>query len=136
MDKLKNKSINSFDKTTSFIDVFSKFKNIINNDLHVSTLALFKSIEKEYNDKDGYGIINVVPFPLNQNEASQLNTCYYFNKQNFTKNQLLLVIYTDLDFKDNLQVNKTEAIKNDNPLLHSKMSAVLINISSNGTFSE
>lgn len=134
---MNSKQIDNYDKATSFIDVFKRLKDIIKNEIHVATLALYKSTQIEYDDNLGYGIINVIPFPLNKNDSAAINQCYYFKKEFFTDNQLLIIIYTDIDFKNNLVVNKNKSLVNDKPIMHSKMSAVLVSTTSGpATFSE
>jgi len=121
-----NNVINRYDKTTSLVEVLNRLKDIIKNELHVATLALFKNVVQPYDEELKYGIIDIVPIPLNTNEKSISQQCYYFKDEDFEENQILTVIYTDLDFNINLKASVDEPIINQNPKLHSKESAVLV----------
>ena len=125
-----NKTGERFDRVTSLIDILNLYKESIKNELHVGTIALYKEIVKPFDYETGYGIINILPMPLNKNDASTLQQCYYFKDESFTNNQIVTIIYTDLNFDTNLKTNKNEPIKNDNPLLHNKSSAVLVSTNS------
>ncbi len=131
---MQNNSFNKigeiFDRVTSLIDILNLYKESIKNELHVGTIALYKEIVKPFDYETGYGIINILPMPLNKNEASMLQQCYYFKDESFIDNQIITIIYTDLNFDTNLKTNKNEPIKNDNPLLHNKSSAVLVSTNS------
>jgi len=124
------KNSNRLDQTTSLVDVLNLFKQSFKNELHVATIALFKGVVKEFDSDTGYGLINIIPLPLSKNENSRLQQCYYFKEENFIDDQIVTVIYTDLNFDVNLKTSKNNPIKNLNPSLHSKSSAVLVSTNS------
>lgn len=92
----------------------------------VASICKVDSIEKEYSDELGYGIVNIIPIPIEpeQNNSIKLQA-YYFSPGEFN-NKYYLVIYTDYDFRDNL--NSYEIKKTSNKNMHNKNFAVLIRI--------
>lgn len=123
----ENKLIIKQDSNYTLNDIFKLFKKSIMQDLHVSTLALYQSTIQEYNEQLGYGIVEVKPLPLKSNQTEYSINCYILSKTEITENQILTVLYTDLNFIDNLQVDKRTPQKiKETSLLHTEMSGVVI----------
>ena len=115
------------DSNYTLTDLFLLMKKVIMSDTHVATLALYSSTEEEYTDSKKYGVIKVRPFPLKESEEDYGMICYVLDDRKFTYNQILTIVYTDLAFIDNLQIDKSNPKKVKDQTLHSQMAGVVIN---------
>ena len=121
-----NKLISKISDNYDPIDIFRLLKQSALNDTHVSTLALYDSTIQEYNADAGYGIIEVRPFPLKENQEQYKITCYVTDNRVMTKNQILTILYTDLIFIENLQVDRRTPQKAKDKTLHSQRSGIVV----------
>ena len=85
---------------STLLDVLLILREMTMLDTHVATLAYFQSIT-EFNE---YSIVKCKPFPLNTNQEEYTISAYCFNQNvsNLTKNSIILVIFTDRNFINNL----------------------------------
>lgn len=116
-------------EVNSFTDLFKLLKESINKNLHVSTLALYKEQIKEFDESVGYGIIKVAPIPLQEKQSEYTINAYTLNNNVYNENDILIIIYTDCGFVDNLNENRYLQRKNLLPQYHSQMNAVVIGLS-------
>lgn len=123
---MDEKSIAKIDNNYNLIDIFNLMKKVIMNDTHVATLALYSSTIQPYDPELGYGIIEVKPFPLKENQDEYSIVCYVIDNRVMSYNQILTIVYTDLNFIDNLQVDKRSPQRIKNQSLHTQTAGVVI----------
>lgn len=93
-------------KASSLADILKILKTSTMLDTNVATLAYVKSIEKQIGE-DIYGILNVDPFPLYNNQERYTIQSYYFSRSaTFEIGDIVLIVFTNFNFISNLN-NKT-----------------------------
>ena len=114
-------------QTTSLTDVFNTLKEVIFKNLKVTTAAVVKDIVEPYSDETGFGVVNVMPIPIEE-ERSQYNVrCLYFEKYDFRPNQVVAVIFTDMNCEGNLRAGKqTQQKMTKRTSLHSQSNGIVI----------
>ena len=117
---------NKLDSIKDLGDVFKLFKQVIFKDLHVSSVAIFKRVIKEYDNNSGYGIIEVEVLPAEPKRGNYILTAYHIHKINFITGQLLEIVYTDMNFIQNLNVNKNYQRLITEKIYHSEMNALVV----------
>ena len=120
------RSIGKVDDAHSLAEILLLLRKSIMKDIHVSTLAFYSSTIEAYTPEKGYGIISARPFPLMENQDSYTISCYYLEEREFTFNQVLIVLYTDLIFAENLKTDKSVSQKAKNQDVHTQMSGILV----------
>lgn len=128
MDKLAPK----LDYVDSLQDAFRLFEKVIYKNLHVATLAIYKNITTAYSSYTGYGVAEVAPIPVEKNRGEYKINAYFLDDYGFEENELVAVIYTDLNFLDNLNNNRKEQKASTDKVPHSQMNAVIIPATKNG----
>jgi hypothetical protein len=113
-------------ENNTFQDVMDLLKQSVMMDTHVATLAFFDSVIQEYTSDNKYGIIRARPFPLRESESEYGINAYYINDRTFEQGQILVILYTDLCFAENLQTDKRNPRKTKNTMNHSMLSGVVI----------
>lgn len=120
------------DAADSLLDVLLIMEKVILKNTHVGTLAFVKEVYKEY-DEDGYGILICDPFPLNQGQEQYSIQAYYFNRDlEFSPNDKVLIVFTDLNFISNLNVNDNKPRETQDNIFHSLKCGVVIPFSAAG----
>ena len=94
------------DKATTLQDCFDAFERKIYKNLHVATLAIYKEIVQTYDNSKGYGIVSVAPLPLEKNRDAYNINAYYMDDYSFNSGELVVVLYSDLNFEKNLNFDK------------------------------
>lgn len=124
MDKLNPK----LDYIDGFSDIVRLLEKVIYKNIHVASVAIFKEITKEFDVNAGYGIATVEPIPTETKRGNySINGYFLDNTYTFNNDELVVIVYTDLNFVDNLNNNKIkqkESTSTDS--LHSQMNAVII----------
>lgn len=93
----------------------------------VSALCLFDSIEKEFDENQGYGIVKVKKIPIEPDQKETTTSiAYFFHKIEFKKNKFYGIIYTDYDFRDTLSLDKVSRTRNKN--MHDLSFAILLDL--------
>ena len=110
-------------------DVLLILKESIFSELKVASLARFNYIVKSFDSEKGYGIAAVKPFPTNEDQEEHIDYVYFFANIVLNKNDFVLVIYTDLDFRDNLKVTNKQ-ITESNGAYHNACQGVLLPLKS------
>lgn len=126
MADVTNKLITKLSESNSLIDVLKLLKKSALNDTNVATLALYQSTVKEYDEESGYGIIEVKPFPLKEDQNDYSINCYVIDDRVMTKNQIVTILYTDLIFIENLQVDRRTPMKAKDKTMHSMRSGIVV----------
>lgn len=113
-------------ENTSLYDMTVALKNIIKEEIKVATLGYYTQTVKPYSESDGYGIIQVKPFPLKKDQSEYVIQAYVLDDRTFVENKIVIILFLDLNFKSNLSLNvKKPAQVNDN-LSHSINYGVVI----------
>ena len=94
--------MNSNLQENDLMAVVNALKYNINRDLKVATLGKVIKIQDT---------VSVIPFPLTENETEQSIYCYKLSSLNIVKNDIVLVIFCDRNFIQNLS-----QAKNNQPL--------------------
>jgi hypothetical protein len=113
-----------YGKNTSFVDLFDTLSDSIKHAIKVGSLARFKSVYREF---DGYGIAEVTPFPLQQDESAYTVYAYFLTDYSFSENELVEIIYNDSDFRNMLTLENPQ-IKTSTKAVHSLMYGIIIPI--------
>lgn len=114
------------DKATNLQGCFDAFERMIYRNLHVATIAIYKDMVQVYDASKGYGIVSVAPVPLDKNREAYNINAYYIDNYSFNSGELVVVLYSDLNFEKNLNYNKNTQINVDIPLPHSQMNGIVI----------
>ena len=122
--KLQAKADNIHD----LADLLNVMKESISLNLNVATLAQFVEVYKEYDATLKFQILKVKPFPINEGETEHIDYVYCFKNVSFNSGDYLLVIYTDRDFRDNLQLTNGQILSSGEKL-HTTNYGVVIPIS-------
>lgn len=85
-------------------DLLVLLKNSIMSNLHVSSLARYVGVQQAYDETLKFQIIKVVPFPIDDGEQEHTDYAYCFSDREFSDGEYVLIIYTDKDFRDNIQL--------------------------------
>lgn len=153
MDTLKQskKNITKASDCVTFGDLFTLVMNKTKLDTKVATLAFFDKIVTDYSSESGYGIASVKPFPLIDSQHEYNLDVYFFfdnNKERLileknkdddkiltdikrkesylSKNEIVLIIFSDYNFKNNLLAN--EPVKTIDVDLHNQAFGILIKL--------
>lgn len=151
MDTLtqSKKNIMKASDCVTFGDLFTLVMNKTKLDTKVATLAFFDKIVTDYSNESGYGIASVKPFPLIDSQHEYNLDVYFFfdnNKQRLilekngnkistdikstenylSKNEIVLVIFSDYNFKNNLLTN--EPVKTIDTDMHNQAFGILIKL--------
>lgn len=113
--------------TNSLLDLLKLTSDKTSELIKVSTLAKVKSIKTQYSDEKRYGVLNVTPFPLNNNESEYSIIAYYFSNIEFKENDIVLIVFTDLYFAENLN-NLDVITTSPKTTRHTTSNAVVIKI--------
>ena len=112
----------------SLLDVLLLLKEKTLMDTHVATLAYVDEVQIEKTDENKFGIVKCKPFPLDDDREEYSVFAYYFNKDSeFSKNDIVLILYTDLNFISGLDSvdNKPKQVRD--LIYHSTKCGIIIN---------
>jgi hypothetical protein len=116
-------------RASSLLDILLIMKEKTMQDLHVASLAFVKEIisQPDANKRNSYGILRVAPFPLNTNQDEYSINAYYFNPEYiFSENDIVLIIFCDLNFISNLNVVDSTQKQTQDTLKHSLKYGIVI----------
>ena len=122
MDKLSTK----LDWVTAFQDVLLVFEKMINKNIHVGGVGIFKNTVSAYDSNRGYGIASVSPIPLEKGRESYNINAYYIADYSFNSDELVVILYSDLSFVENLNYDKKSQRETDDKNYHTQMNAIII----------
>lgn len=96
------------ENATTLQDAIFLLKEKTKMDTHVATLAYVEKIKVEKNATNKFGLVECKPFPLNPNQEEYTIQAYYFKEESeFEKGDIILVLFTDLNFVNNLKSIET-----------------------------
>lgn len=112
----------------SLLDVLLLLKEKTLMDTHVSTLAYVDEIQIEKTDENKFGLVKCKPFPLDEDREEYSVFAYYFNKDSeFNKNDIVLILYTDLNFISGLDSVDNKPKPTRDLIYHSTKYGIIIN---------
>lgn len=116
------------DKADSLLDVLLILREKIMLDTHVATLAYVEDVILERTNENKYGIIKCKPFPLLEEQEPYSIQAYYFKENNtFEAGDIILVVFTDLNFIGNLKTVDTKPRETQDVIYHSTKYGIVIN---------
>ena len=111
----------------SLLDVLLLLKEKTMMDTHVATLAYVDSIDTEKTENNKYGIVKCRPFPLDEGREEYSIFAYYFkNDSSFEKGDIVLILYTDLNFIGSLNSLDTKSRETKDTTYHSIKKGLII----------
>lgn len=116
--------------STSLIDIFKQNKQNTLQSVNVATLGFYTGTLKEYDEDKKYSVIEVIPFPLINGQTNyKIEGYYLYNKETtFEENEIVLVIFTDTDFRQSLNsMTKVQRV-DQNSNIHSKSFGIVIKL--------
>lgn len=116
------------EKADSLLDVLLILREKIMLDTHVATLAYVEDVILERTNENKYGIIKCKPFPLLEEQEPYSIQAYYFKEDNtFEIGDIILVVFTDLNFIGNLKTVDTKPRETQDVIYHSTKYGIVIN---------
>ena len=114
-------------RASSLFDILCIMKDKTMLDTHVATLAYVHEIIQEPGTNGIYGCLRVKPFPLNEKQEEYGIQAYYFdNTHKYEINDIVLVIFTDINFISSLNSVDYKPKNTNDPLLHSLKYGIII----------
>nr|DAD96454.1 MAG TPA: hypothetical protein [Myoviridae sp. ctj3P51] len=111
---------------TALVDLFNRAKQNFAASTSCATLAKVASVTKTFSD--GYGIAEVIPIPAWDSADTYTLDGYFFSDMALTADTLVMVVFTDSDFretiKSGIQVIKTTQNTNN----HSRNFGVILKL--------
>ena len=108
---MANKSfIEQGNETKDWVDVLKNSTSKAADKVNVATLAFVENDKKEY---DKYKIITVSPFPLEQGQRPYTIRAYARKDDEIKKGDIVVVLFTNKNFKNNLEYNEPMQSSND-----------------------
>ena len=118
------------DNICGFADILVLLRDNIFQTMNVCSLARCTGKVKEAYDVDkGYGIIYLKPFPLDEGQEEHTDYAYVFSSRVYNEGEIVLVIYADRDFSDNVKVMKAHIQEAPNDTYHSVKYGIVIPLS-------
>ena len=112
----------------SLLDVLLILKEKTLMDTHVATLAYVDEVTQEKTNDNKFGIVRCKPFPLDEGREEYSVFAYYFNSNSeFNKNDIVLILYTDLNFISALDAVDYKPKSTRDLIYHSSKHGIIIN---------
>lgn len=109
----------------SLTALFRQAKSEVRTNIPVSTLAVVKEITAPYDAEKRYGCATVSPLPMWDKDGTNTIEVYFFADK-VEQGDIVLVVFTDYDFRTNIKVSPTTPIQSVNANVHSKNFGVII----------
>jgi hypothetical protein len=125
---MKQTSESRISDADSLLELLLLLKEKTLMDTHVATLAYVDEVQVEKTDDNKFGLVKCKPFPLDEDREEYTVFAYYFNKDSeFNKNDIVLILYTDLNFISGLDSvdNKPKPVRDI--IYHSTKCGIIIN---------
>ena len=99
------------DRIETMEDLFDLTIDIAKRSVLVSSLAYVESV----NEGDKYSVVTVKPFPLMKDQTEYTINAYCNNDlaEDLSVKDIVVVLFTDLDFRSSLNNNSIDAINDD-----------------------
>lgn len=112
--------------TQGFIELFHNIRKQAGEDVSTATLGYVKNITRDF--ADGYGIIDVQPVPQWDADGTNLISAYFFSEPAPVVDSLVLVVFTDRDFRSVIAAQTRQTGTTLNLNIHSKNFGVAIKL--------
>lgn len=109
----------------SLTALFRQAKNEVRTNIPVSTMAVIKEISVPYDAEKKYGCAMVSPLPMWDKDCTNSIEAYFFADK-VSPQDIVLVVFTDYDFRINIKTNPARPIRVVNTNVHSKNFGVII----------
>lgn len=106
--------------------LLGKVQGTYGEKLAVATLASVGEVLQAWNGK--YGRVAVTPVPRWDKDATNYIEGYFFSEQTMTPGQLVLVVFTDTDFRTIVNTGKWLPAKTENKNTHSRDFGVIVRL--------
>lgn len=115
------------DGVSNLIDVLQRNKKNGAKDICVASLAFVKAVRSPFDVNQGFGVLEVQLFPVDDGFDMSVDS-YFFSDKTFDENEIVLVVFTDRDFRQIIKNKKwtKQVVKTDS--LHSRMFGVTIKL--------
>ncbi len=110
----------------ALVNLFNSAKEKFTKDFSTATLAQIVEVTKTFSD--GYGIAAVLPIPQWDSDGTNRLEGYFFSDKTFTAGELVLLIFTDNDFRQIINAGHWSPRKVDNSNTHSKNFGVILKL--------
>lgn len=99
------------DRIETMEDLFDLTIDIAKRSVLVSSLAYVESV----NEGDKYSVVTVKPFPLMKDQTEYTINAYCNNDlaEDLSVKDIVVVLFTDLDFRSSLNNNSIDAVNDD-----------------------
>ena len=124
-----NNTINRLSNSDKLIDIIEQTGEKLKQDIRVSTLAFYLEDVAGWNGT--YKIIAAKPFPLLQGQTEYIINAYLFNDISFAVDDIVTIIFADLDFSAILESNIIKPRQITNKNLHSNSYGIVIPYTNN-----
>lgn len=124
-----NNTINRLSNSDKLIDIIEQTGEKLKQDIRVSTLAFYLGDVSSWNGT--YKIIAAKPFPLLQGQTEYIINAYLFNDISFAVDDIVTIIFADLDFSAILESNIIKPRQITNKNLHSNSYGIVIPYANN-----
>ena len=124
-----NNTINRLSNSDKLIDIIEQTGEKLKQDIRVSTLAFYLEDVSSWNGT--YKIIAAKPFPLWQGQTEYIINAYLFNDISFAVDDIVTIIFADLDFSAILESNIIKPRQITNKNLHSNSYGIVIPYANN-----
>ena len=112
---------------STMLDVLLIFRDLLEIDTHVATLAYADEIAKPYDSEYGYGVLRCKPFPLAEGQAEYVIEAYWLEDgATFKKGQKVLVVFCDRDFIASMQSTDGSSRVSQDQGLHSMKHGIVV----------
>lgn len=119
-----NNTINRLSNSDKLIDIIEQTGEKLKQDIRVSTLAFYLGDVSSWNGT--YKIIAAKPFPLLQGQTEYIINAYLFDDISFVIDDIVTIIFADLDFSAILESNIIKPRQIINKNLHSNSYGIVI----------
>lgn len=119
-----NNTINRLSNSDKLIDIIEQTGEKLKQDIRVSTLAFYLGDVSSWNGT--YKIIAAKPFPLLQGQTEYIINAYLFDDISFAVDDIVTIIFADLDFSAILESNIIKPRQITNKNLHSNSYGIVI----------
>lgn len=110
----------------AFVDLFNRAKEKTLRSASGATLALVTEVTKSFTD--GYGVVEALPIPQWDTDGTNTIQGYFFSDMELTANTLVLIVFTDSDFRDTVEMGHWLPRRTENLNTHSKNFGVVIKL--------
>lgn len=106
--------------------LLGKVQNTYGDKLAVATLASVSEVLQTWNGK--YGRVAVTPVPRWDKDATNYIEGYFFSEQTISEGQLVLIVFTDTDFRTIINTGTWLPEKTENKNTHSRDFGVIVKL--------